>query len=175
MTNLPGTCAASARRIRSPAAVPVRRMPPLATAAVVAIALMAGTAVAQPVTDAAAIDRGRYLVLIGHCNNCHTAGYIGRQGQTPEKDWLLGNPLGFRTAVGTTYASNLRLTTPNFSEDQWVQYAKNVKLRPPMPWWSLHDTRTEDLRAMYRFIRQLGAAGQPAPEFIAPDREPPRP
>lgn len=42
-------------------------------------------------------------------------------------------------------------------------------------WWSLHDTRTDDLRAMYRFIRHLGSAGKAAPQFVPPERKPPRP
>lgn len=44
-----------------------------------------------------------------------------------------------------------------------------------MPWWSLRDTRPDNLRPMYRFIRSLGEAGAPAPEFVGPEREPPRP
>jgi mono/diheme cytochrome c family protein len=45
------------------------------------------------------LDRGRYLVLLGHCNNCHTATYMERAGNVPESDWLLGNPVGFRTGA----------------------------------------------------------------------------
>jgi len=41
-----------------------------------------------------------------------------------------------------------------------------------MPWWALHDTDAEDLRAMYRFIKSLGAPGEPAPAALSPDREP---
>jgi mono/diheme cytochrome c family protein len=122
--------------------------------------------------SAAFVARGRYMVVTGHCNNCHTGGYAAKQGNVPEKDWLLGNPVGFRSELGTTYASNLRLTIQNFSEEQWVAYAKNAKPRPPMPWWSMHDTSEEDLRAMFRYVRHLGAAGQPAPAFVPPDRDP---
>lgn len=118
------------------------------------------------------IERGRYMVLTGHCNNCHTAGYSGKQGNMPEKEWLLGNPIGYRLPMGTSYASNLRLTVQPFTEEQWVQYAKTSKPRPPMPWWSLHDTTGQDLRAMYKFIKHLGPAGQPSPSFVPPDKEP---
>jgi hypothetical protein len=76
---------------------------------------------------------------------------------------------------GTSYASNLRLTVRNFTEDQWVAYAKGAKPRPPMPWWSVHATSEADLRAMYRFITSLGAAGQPVPAFVPVDKEPPPP
>ena len=120
-------------------------------------------------------DRGRYLVLLGHCNNCHTATYMERAGNVAESDWLLGNPVGFRTGAGTAFASNLRMTVAGFGEAQWIAYATSVKTRPPMPWWSLHDTRPDDLRAMYRYIRHLGTAGRPAPDFVPLDREAPRP
>lgn len=128
-------------------------------------------------TKASASDlaRGRYMVVTGHCNNCHTAGYAARQGNVPEQEWLLGNPIGFRLAAGTSYASNLRLTVQNFTEEQWARYAKSAKTRPPMPWWSLHDTTEQDLRAMYQYMKHLGPAGRPAPLFVPPDKEPARP
>lgn len=125
--------------------------------------------------SSAELQRGRYMVLTGHCNNCHTAGYAGRQGTVPEKEWLLGNPVGYRSENGTTYGSNLRLTVPAMPEDQWVKYAQSAKPRAPMPWWSLHETSEQDLRAMYRYIKHLGPGGQPAPPFVPPDKDPPTP
>ena len=121
------------------------------------------------------IEYGRYMIVLGHCNNCHTAEYTRRHGNVPENEWLLGNPVGLRTDAGTTYASNLRLTVQNFTEDQWVAYAKAAKTRPPMPWWSMHATKEQDLRATYRYIRHLGPAGKPAPAFVPPEQEPPKP
>ena len=119
------------------------------------------------------IARGKYMVLTGHCNNCHTNGYTSAQGRIPEKDWLLGSaPLGYRGPWGTTYASNLRLTVAQFTQEQWVKYAQSATPRPPMPWWSLHDTTVQDLRAMYQYIKHLGPAGEPAPDFLSPDKEP---
>jgi len=127
-------------------------------------------------SGAQALERGRYMVLTGHCNNCHTAGYTKREGNVPEKEWLLGSgPLGYRGPWGTTYSSNLRLTVQNFTEDEWVRYAKALKSRPPMPWWSLQDTTEQDLRAMYRFIKHLGPAGQPAKPYVPADQAPDRP
>src|SRR5262245_33528136 len=41
-------------------------------------------------------DRGRYLVKITGCNDCHTPGYAQTGGKIPEKDWLTGSSLGFR-------------------------------------------------------------------------------
>ena len=131
-------------------------------------------AISQAASGASGEDiaRGRYMVLTGHCNNCHTAAYAPKQGNVAENEWLLGNPVGFRSDIGTVYASNLRLTVRNFSEADWVAYAKAAKPRPPMPWWSVHETSEADLAAMYRYIVSLGAAGQPAPAFVPADKEP---
>jgi mono/diheme cytochrome c family protein len=118
-------------------------------------------------------ERGRYMVLTGHCNNCHTAGYAQREGNVPEKDWLMGSGAqGWRGPWGTTYASNLRINVHAMSEGDWVRHIKDLKARPPMPWWSTKATTEDDLRAMYRYIRQLGPAGDPAQPFLPPDKEP---
>jgi mono/diheme cytochrome c family protein len=146
----------------------------LSLASHVAISAEAGKPAAKPkAVSAQTLARGKYMVQTGHCNNCHTSGYTSKQGNVPEKDWLLGSaPLGYRGPGGTTYASNLRLTVPKFTQEQWVKYAKAVTPRPPMPWWALRDTTDADLGAMYQYIKHLGPAGEPAPDFVAPDKEP---
>ena len=76
------------------------------------------------------VQRGRYMVLTGHCNNCHTAGYAQREGNVPEKDWLMGSGAqGWRGPWGTTYASNLRINVHAMGEADWVAYMKNLKTR----------------------------------------------
>lgn len=119
------------------------------------------------------LARGRYLVVIGHCNNCHTEGYTNAAGEIPERDWLLGSKVGWRSSAGTAYPHNLRLYVANLSEDGWLAAARNMRPKPPMPWWSLRDTSDEDLRLIYRFVRSLGPVGDPAPEALPPDRDPP--
>jgi mono/diheme cytochrome c family protein len=117
--------------------------------------------------DAPTIERGQYLVRIGGCNDCHTAGYAEKAGNLPLDEWLTGTPVGFKGAWGTTYAANLRLTVNALTEDQWVTFAR-LPRRPPMPWFNLRDMNDNDLRAMYRFIRELGPKGQRAPSAAAP-------
>jgi mono/diheme cytochrome c family protein len=122
------------------------------------------------------LERGRYMVVTGHCNNCHTSGYTKAEGNLPEKQWLTGSgALGYRGPWGTTYSSNLRLTVQTFTEDEWVKYAKSLKSKPPMPWWSLRDTSEQDLRAMYKYIKHLGPAGEPAKAWVPPDKDPDKP
>ena len=122
--------------------------------------------------DSKSLDRGRYLVKIAGCNDCHTPHYAETGGKVPEKQWLTGNQLGWRGPWGTTYAANLRLYMQNLSEDQWVKIAKAAQFRPPMPWFNLHTMTDQDLRAIYRLIRYLGPAGEPAPAFVPSGEEP---
>jgi mono/diheme cytochrome c family protein len=122
--------------------------------------------------DSKSLDRGRYLVKIAGCNDCHTPGYAEKAGKVPENQWLTGDQLGWRGPWGTTYAVNLRLYMQNLSEDQWVKEAKTLQSRPPMPWFTLREMTEQDLRAIYKLIRYLGPAGGPAPAFVPPGQEP---
>jgi hypothetical protein len=132
---------------------------------------------ASPAKPAGGNDlaRGRYLVIVGGCNDCHTAGYAPSNGKVAEADWLTGDRLGWRGPWGTTYAVNLRLYMQDLSEAQWVTKAKALQARPPMPWNNVRAMTATDLRAIYRYIRHLGPAGEPAPAYVPPDREPPPP
>ena len=112
------------------------------------------------------LARGRYMVVTGHCNNCHTANYQAREGDVPESEWLTGRKVGHRGPWGTTYPTNLRLNVHAMSEAEWVSYSGSLKTRPGMAWWSLRDTSTQDLTAMYRFIKSLGPSDKPSHPFI---------
>jgi len=115
--------------------------------------------------------RGRYLVQIGGCNDCHTPEYPEKDGKIDEKLWLTGSILGWRGPWGTTYAANLRLKVAGMTEADWMKRARSA-LRPPMPWFNLRDMSDGDLRAVYRYIKYMGPAGQPAPDYVPPDKEP---
>jgi mono/diheme cytochrome c family protein len=128
--------------------------------------------VASRESDSRQIERGRYLVEIGGCNDCHTAGYAMTGGNIPESQWLMGDKLGWRGPWGTTYPSNLRLLMNSLTQDQWVQLAKGLQTRPPMPWWLLHAMTHEDLKAMHAYVKWLGAAGEVAPSYVPPEQEP---
>ena len=79
-------------------------------------------------------DRGKYMLIVGSCNDCHTAGFAARSGDVPEREWLMGSGnLGFNGPWGTTYAPNLRLVLSKMTEAQWVRYAKDLKSKPPYP------------------------------------------
>ena len=54
---------------------------------------------AAAASDSPGVERGRYLAKIGGCNDCHTPGYIMKNGQVPEQQWLTGDTLGWRGAM----------------------------------------------------------------------------
>jgi mono/diheme cytochrome c family protein len=121
------------------------------------------------------VARGRYIVKIGGCNDCHTPGYAMSGGKVAEETWLTGDTLGYRGPWGTTYPANLRRYMANLTEDEWVKVAGMMETRPPMPWFTLRDMDERDLRAVYRYVRSLPVTGGPAPDYMPPDREPPLP
>src|SRR5262245_11736134 len=93
--------------------------------------LYQGGAGAATVADS--IERGRYLVKIGGCNDCHTPDYLTKAGDVPEDRWLVGDSLGFSGPWGTTYPANLRRLLRTMDEDDWVEFARTIEMRPPMP------------------------------------------
>jgi hypothetical protein len=41
-----------------------------------------------------------------------------------------------------------------------------------MPWYNVNAMTESDLRAIYKYVRSLGPAGDPAPAYLPPDKEP---
>ena len=119
--------------------------------------------------------RGKYLVTIGGCNDCHTPGLTLAGGSLPEDTWLLGDSLGFRGPWGTTYPSNLRTYFNQMTEDEWVEIAKSIRTRPPMPWWVLSALTEDDARAMHAYVTSLELIESEVPDYVPPDMEPKTP
>ena len=140
--------------------------------AAAAFAMANASAVTPLSKEEVQLARGRYIAKIAGCNDCHTAGYAPSGGKVPEKDWLMGDALGWRGDWGTTYPVNLRMYMKDVSEDQWVKNARTMKTRPPMPWFALNDMEEVDLRSFYRFVKTLGPVGNPAPSYVPPGQTP---
>lgn len=147
------------------------RLTVAAWAAAAFAACAAQAADPEPARLPAELIRGKYLVQITGCNDCHTAGYAESGGKVEESRWLLGDRLGWRGPWGTTYASNLRLAAKDMTAEQFVARVRSP-LRPPMPWFNLVVMRDADVKAIYAYLRHLGPAGEPAPAYLPPDQEP---
>ena len=118
------------------------------------------------------VQRGKYLIKIMGCNDCHTPGYAQAAGKVPESAWLTGDSLGYKGPWGTTYPTNLRLLFNGMSKSDWMKYAKSVETRPPMPWFNMRALSDRDLGALYAYMKALGPAGQPAPAYVPPAKQP---
>ncbi len=149
----------------------VKRMTLTAWAAAALIAGVADAADPAPAQLPADVVRGKYLVQVAGCNDCHTPGYLETAGDVEEAKWLTGTALGWRGPWGTTYAPNLRLAIKDMSADQFVARARSP-LRPPMPWFNLRDMRDGDVKAIFAYLKHLGPAGEPAPAYLPPDQVP---
>ncbi len=121
------------------------------------------------------ISQGRYLIMVGGCNDCHTDGFNLSGGKLPESEWLTGSAMGFKGPWGTTYPLNLRLLINSMTEESWVEYASTTKGAPPMPWWALHAMTKYDLSSIYKFVKSLGVKGNPAPAVVPPNEVPKTP
>ncbi|MGE3302802.1 MAG: c-type cytochrome [Hyphomonadaceae bacterium] len=149
-----------------------------------AAAMAAACTPAPPAKSAAAagphvaaadpVAAGRYLVQIGGCNDCHTAGFAESGGNVPESEWLKGG-VGFRGPWGVTYPTNLRLSVEQGSEDEWVAAMHQRKTMPPMPWPAINAMSEQDLRAIYAYVKTLEPKGETAPANLPPGQEPKTP
>jgi mono/diheme cytochrome c family protein len=121
------------------------------------------------------IEAGRYIAIIGGCNDCHTEGYLQSEGKVPEKDWLAGSMLGWQGEWGTTYSSNLRLIVQELTEEEWVLVVHERTDLPPMPWMNINQMSEKDAKSLYQYIRSLGALGEHVPDALDPGVEPETP
>lgn len=118
------------------------------------------------------VERGRYLIKVSGCNDCHTAGYTVSNGNVPVEEWLKGDIFGWSGPWGTTYGPNLRLFMKDMTEEEWIKAAKTLRRRPPMPWFNLNAMKEDDLRAIYHFTKSLGVPGGPAPAYVPVGQNP---
>jgi mono/diheme cytochrome c family protein len=134
--------------------------------------------------DETQVERGRYLVQIAGCTDCHTPGHF--LGNPDMARYLGGSDVGFEVpGVGTVYGPNL---TPDdetglgkWSADEIVTAIRTGMtpegrgLSPVMPWPNLTVLSDEDAFAIAAFLQSVAPvsnqvpgpvpAGEPAPSF----------
>jgi mono/diheme cytochrome c family protein len=114
------------------------------------------------------IEAGRYITIVGGCNDCHTEGYLQTEGKIPEADWLAGSMMGWQGEWGTTYPSNLRLVVQELTEEEWVMVLHERTDLPPMPWMNANQMSEKDAKALYHYIKSLGPKGEHVPDALDP-------
>lgn len=136
------------------------------------VVLFAGTLQAKETLHTKDIERGRYLVKVTGCNDCHTPQFGLKGGNVPESEWLVGDIVGWKGPWGVTYPTNIRARVSGMGEKEFIEYAKNLKTRPPMPWYSLNAMSKEDLKSLYHFIKSLGPSSNSIPMALLPGEKP---
>jgi len=121
------------------------------------------------------VARGKYLVVFGACNDCHTPGWRETFGKVPVSKWLIGSDIGFRGPWGTIYPANVRQRFTQITEEQWMAMIRTREGPAPMIWHDLRVLSLDDQRAIYRFVRSLGSAGPPTLQDVPSQVEPKTP
>jgi mono/diheme cytochrome c family protein len=141
------------------------------------VSILAGIVVpmAAQAQGTVSAERGLQVSIFGGCHDCHTEGYLESEGQIDPGKALKGTAIGWRGPWGTTYPANLRLTAEPLGEDDFVARMKELKTKPPMPWFGVRALDESDLRSLYQYIRSLGDPGEPVPAALGPGEEPQTP
>jgi hypothetical protein len=139
------------------------------------LAVMPTLAESTGAGGAPSVEWGRHVAIMTGCHDCHSAGYAEREGRIDPASALTGSPVGFQGPWGTTYPTNLRLFAADYTEDQFVERMRQLRARPPMPWFNLAEFDERDLRSLHRYILSLGEPGRPAPAYVPPNEDPTSP
>jgi mono/diheme cytochrome c family protein len=159
-----------------------RRIAEVAVASSVLLAIFAISCARQQQSaepPKAAMDplaRGRYLVSVVGCGDCHTPGTL--YGLPDTTRLLSGSELGWEGPWGLSYPRNL---TPDeetgigtWSEEDIVQTLRTGKrkdgspLLPPMPWPDIAMMSDEDLHAVAVYLKSIPAVKHKMPPALPP-------
>jgi mono/diheme cytochrome c family protein len=126
-------------------------------------------------------ERGKYLVAIAGCNDCHTPGYFF--GKPEMSRYLGGSDVGFEIpGLGVFHGPNL---TPdpetglgNWSVGQIVTTLQTGKrpdgreLAPSMPWRAFASLTKDDATAIAVFLKSLPPVKNKVPGPFGPAEKP---
>ena len=148
----------------------------IVAAAALTVVLPLSAAIAA---DPPAVARGKYLVAIAGCNDCHTPGYFF--GKPDMARFLGGSEVGFEMpGLGVFYGPNL---TPdkatglgNWTDAQIVAAIQEGKrpdgrmLAPSMPWHAFAALTKPDVNAIVAFPAQPAADREQGARPVRSDR-----
>ena len=134
--------------------------------AIVAFAVVAGGLAPPAAADEAQIARGRYLVGISGCSDCHTPG--GMMGAADMKRYLGGSDVGFSIPgegvyVGQNLTPDKETGLGGWTSEEIVAAIRTGKrpdgseLSGVMPWASFARLTDEDAAAIAAFLKSIPA------------------
>src|SRR5271170_81068 len=127
------------------------------------------------------IDRGKYLVTIASCNDCHTPGYF--LGKPDFSRTLAGSEVGFTIPglgafVGRNLTPDKETGLGGWTDDQIISAITagvrpdGRKLAPIMPWQELAHLSSDDARAIVAYLRSLPPVKNAIPGPFGPKETP---
>jgi mono/diheme cytochrome c family protein len=145
--------------------------------AVGALCLQRGMAEAGGIQPA----RGKYLVELAGCTDCHTPGYF--LGKPDPARFLAGSDVGFRvpgagTVVGPNLTPDKETGLGNWTTTQIMTAIRggvtpdNHVLSPVMPWSHYASLTPSDVRAIVAYLRTLPPVRNKVPGPFAADQKP---
>jgi mono/diheme cytochrome c family protein len=130
-------------------------------------------------TKAQLIARGKHLVTVSGCNDCHTPGAL--YGAPDFARLLSGSEVGWQGPWGTSYARNL---TPDpetglgdYSAKEIVAAMKSGRrldgkpMLPPMPWQGIASNGDDDLYAIAAYLLSLPIVVHAVPASLPPGQQ----
>jgi mono/diheme cytochrome c family protein len=127
------------------------------------------------------VERGKYLVVLGGCTDCHTPGYL--LGKPDPNRYLGGSEVGFEIpGLGVFHGPNL---TPdketglgNWTSEEIVTALQTGKrpdgriLAPIMPWKALANLTKDDVTAIVAYLKSLPPVKNKVPGPFGPNEKP---
>jgi mono/diheme cytochrome c family protein len=126
-------------------------------------------------------ERGKYLVTIAGCNDCHTPGYFF--GKPEMNRYLGGSEVGFEIpGLGVFHGPNLT-PDPETGLGKWsigeivtaLQTGKRPdgrELAPIMPWRAFANLTKDDATAIAVFLKSLPSVKNKVPGPFGPSEKP---
>jgi mono/diheme cytochrome c family protein len=127
------------------------------------------------------VERGKYLVTIAGCNDCHTPGYF--LGKPDFSRTLSGSDVGFTIPglgafVGRNLTPDKETGLGKWTDEQIVTaFTKGVRpdgrqLAPIMPWQELAALAPDDAKAIVAYLRSIPPVKNAVPGPFGPDAAP---
>ncbi len=143
--------------------------------------MLAMAAIDPAAAQQAQAERGKYLVAIAGCNDCHTPGYFF--GKPEMNRYLGGSEVGFEIpGLGVFHGPNLT-PDPETGLGKWsigeivtaLQTGKRPdgrELAPIMPWRAFANLTKDDATAIAVFLKSLPPVKNKVPGPFGPNEKP---